>query len=70
MLLHRQVELVTLEQRLLDMDHEDSQTNPLALMSTKVDEGRRLEVPRKALLQDIDQKLKEYGKNQLSPIGS
>ena len=62
LLLHRQVELATLEQKILDMDDQDSEAFPKALQSRKIDEGRSLRVSRHELMQQVDEKLKNYGK--------
>ncbi len=62
MLLHRQVVLALLEQKVLAMDHKDSDACPKALKSRQTDEGREEGKKRKILMQEIDQKLSEYGK--------
>ncbi len=61
-LLYRQVEIADLEQRLLDLDHEDSGTCPRALKSKIVDESQDKKISRKSIIEEIDQKPKAYGK--------
>lgn len=64
-LLYRQDELNQLERKLLSMDDKDKDECPLALQSRKTDEGREeidYEYSRQKLIQDIDDKLKQYGK--------
>ncbi|MCJ1365072.1 hypothetical protein MMC16_004192 [Acarospora aff. strigata] len=58
-LLYRQDELVQLEKELVDLDDEDAELNPKALISREIDD-RRQDAPRKALIHDIDEKLKQY----------
>jgi len=64
-LLYRQDELAQLENDLVSLDAEDEQIAPKALISRKLDEARQ-DSPRKALIQGIDEKLKEYGKTSLT----
>lgn len=63
-LLYRQDELSQLERKLLSMDDEDKDECPVALQSRKKDDGREeidYEFSRQKLIQDIDDKLKQYG---------
>ena len=63
-LLSRQDELNQLERRLLSMDDEDKDECPLALQSRKIDDSRQDiddEFSRKTLIQEIDNKLENYG---------
>lgn len=49
----------------MSMDDEDKDECPLALRSRKMDDGREeidYEYSRQKLIQDIDDKLKQYGK--------
>ena len=64
-LLYRQDELSRLERKLLSMDDEDKEEYAEALQSRKKDDGREdinYECSRQKLIQDIDDKLKQYGK--------
>ncbi|KAI9881094.1 MAG: hypothetical protein M1830_008252 [Pleopsidium flavum] len=58
-LLYRQDELAQLENDLMSLDEEDAEKGSKALISRKLDEARQ-DCPRKALIQGIDEKLKEY----------
>lgn len=60
-MLYRQDELYQLEKDLYELDKEDAVNEPLALESRKRDD-RREGQERKQLIAEIDQKLKEYGK--------
>jgi hypothetical protein len=57
----RQDELRELQDQLIRLDGEDSEENPLFLQSRKLDDAQEGGV-RRALIQEIDDKLKEYGK--------
>jgi hypothetical protein len=57
----RQDELRELQDQLIRLDREDSEDNPLFLQSRKLDDAQEGGV-RRALIQEIDDKLKEYGK--------
>ena len=61
-MLYCQQELSSLEERLVAMDTADDRENPKYLCSVKADERRRLPSWRKELLQQIKDKLFEYGK--------
>lgn len=61
LLLDYQVEIAALEQKLLDMDHEDSDACPRALKSKQIDEMRSTHTSRKDLMQEIDVKMEKYG---------
>ena len=52
-----------LEKELVDLDDEDAELNPKALISREIDD-RRQDAPRKALIHDIDEKLKQYGQSR------
>jgi len=60
-LLYRQDELRELENQLLDLDAEDEELDDRALRS-RVRDDKREGCRRKALIQEVDDKLKEYGK--------
>lgn len=62
-LLYRQDELSVLERDLIKLDAHDAKNRPLALQSRKRDEETDddLVYSRKALIQRIDDKLKQYG---------
>lgn len=62
-LLYRQDELSVLERDLIKLDAHDAKNRPLALQSRKRDEETDDDpvYSRKALIQKIDNKLKEYG---------
>lgn len=62
-LLYRQDELSVLERDLIKLDAHDEKNRPLALQSRKRDEETDDDpvYSRKALIQKIDNKLKEYG---------
>ena len=71
-LLYRQDELRDLEDQLIRLDDEDQEEMPKALKSRKLDDVREGSY-RKALIQTIDDKLKEYGNlpaTQLTPTMS
>jgi hypothetical protein len=57
----RQDELRELQDQLIRLDAEDSEENPLFLRSRKLDDAQEGGI-RRALIQEIDDKLKEYGK--------
>ena len=57
----RQDELRELQDQLIRLDREDGEENPLFLQSRKLDDAQEDGV-RRALIQEIDDKLKEYGK--------
>jgi hypothetical protein len=57
----RQDELRELQDQLVRLDAEDSEENPLFLQSRKLDDAQEGSI-RRALIQEIDDKLKEYGK--------
>ncbi|KAI4259768.1 MAG: hypothetical protein LQ352_000574 [Teloschistes flavicans] len=59
-LLFRQDELAEMEKRLLAMDDEDEDLDPLALQSRRLDGDRTEEPSRASLIEKIDTKLKEY----------
>lgn len=59
-LLYRQDELRDLEDQLIRLDDEDKDDAPKALKSRKLDDVREGSY-RKGLIQQIDDKLKEYG---------
>ena len=63
MLLYRQDELAVLERDLIRLDADDAKHRELALQSRKRDEETDNDpvYSRKALIQKIDNKLKEYG---------
>lgn len=61
LLLDYQVEIAALEQKLLDMDHEDSDACPRALKSKQIDETRETHMSRKDLMQEVDLKMEKYG---------
>ena len=62
-LLYRQDELAVLERNLIALDADDEEKRPLALQSRKHDESTDKDpvYSRKVLIQNIDDKLKEYG---------
>ena len=62
-LLYRQDELAVLERQLIKLDDEDRVDHPDRLQSRKLDEHEDKDpiYSRKALIQKIDDKLKEYG---------
>lgn len=57
----RQDELRELQDQLVRLDAEDSEENPLFLQSRKLDDAQEGGI-RRALIQEIDDKLKDYGK--------
>ena len=59
-LLYRQDELRDLEDQLVRLDDEDKEEMPKALKSRKLDDIREGSY-RRGLIQQIDEKLKEYG---------
>ncbi|KAL8692458.1 MAG: hypothetical protein Q9218_002526 [Villophora microphyllina] len=59
-LLHRQDELAEMEKKLLAMDDEDFNIEPLALQSRRLDRDRPEEPSRTSLIEKIDDKLKDY----------
>ena len=59
-LLYRQDELRALEDQLIRLDDEDAEEAPQVLKSRKLDDVREGSF-RKALIQEIDNKLHEYG---------
>lgn len=60
-LLYRQDELRDLEDRLIMLDDEDREDNPRLLKSRMMDDAHENSI-RKGLIETIDQKLKEYGR--------
>jgi hypothetical protein len=56
----RQDEIRELEDQLIRLDSEDKDENPLWLQSRKLDDARE-GGDRRALIKEIDEKLKEYG---------
>lgn len=60
-LAHSQVQIASLEQKLLDMDEMDSRDYPRALQSWKHDAERK-EKSREAFLKEFNCRLKEYGR--------
>lgn len=56
----RQDEIRELEDQLIRLDEEDKDENPLWLQSRKLDDARE-GGDRRALIKEIDEKLKEYG---------
>lgn len=58
-LLYRQDEIRELEDQLIRLDEEDKDENPLWLQSRKLDDARE-GGDRRALIKEIDEKLKEY----------
>ena len=56
----RQDEIRELEDQLIRLDEEDKDENPLWLQSRKLDDSRE-GGDRRALIKEIDEKLKEYG---------
>jgi hypothetical protein len=60
-LLHKQDELAQLEQRLDELDEEDSQNNSYRLMTNRHRSGDQ---DRRALLGEIEQKLNEYSRSK------
>jgi len=56
----RQDEIRELEDQLIRLDEEDKDENPLWLQSRKLDDARD-GGDRRALIKEIDEKLKEYG---------
>jgi hypothetical protein len=56
----RQDELRELQDQLVRLDAEDGEENPLFLRSRKLDDAQEGGI-RRALIQEIDDKLKEYG---------
>ena len=58
----RQDEIRELEDQLIRLDDEDKDENPLWLKSRKLDDARE-GGDRRALIREIDDKLKEYGTN-------
>ena len=67
MLLYRQDELSVLERDLIRLDADDEKHRPIVLSSRKRDEELDTDpvYSRKALIQKIDNKLKEYGRLSL-----
>lgn len=61
LLLYRQDELAQLENELMSLDGEDEESSPKSLVSRKLDEARQ-DCPRKGLIKEIDEKLKDYGR--------
>ncbi len=59
-MLYRQDELQQLEKDLMEMDADDAEVDPRALKSRKRDD-RREGALRKVLINEIDEKLKQYG---------
>src|SRR5438045_9704725 len=66
-MLYRQDELQQLEKDLMEMDAADADVDPRALKSRKRDD-RREGAPRKALIEEIDEKLKQYGEHAESVL--
>ena len=66
-LLYRQDELAVLERDLIKLDADDAKHRPIALQSRKRDEETddNPVYSRKALIQKIDDKLKQYGQYHL-----
>ena len=60
LLLHRQDELRDLEDQLIRLDDEDQEEMPISLKSRKLDDSREGSY-RKALMEEIDDKLGQYG---------
>ena len=62
--MYRQDELSVLERDLIRLDADDAEKRPIVLSSRKRDEEIDTDpvFSRKALLQKIDNKLKEYGR--------
>lgn len=58
--LRRQDELRDLEDQLIRLDAEDKDENPSCLRSRKLDDAQEGSY-RRGLIQEIDDKLKEYG---------
>lgn len=58
-LLYRQDELAQLENQLVELDADDAENNPRALLSRELDEQQ--DSTRKDLILNINEKLKEYG---------
>ena len=56
----RQDEIRELEDQLIRLDEEDKDENPKWLQSRKLDDARE-GGDRRALIKEIDEKLKEYG---------
>ena len=67
-LLYHQDEISQLERQLNEMDEEGRQNDPIRLRSKKtVEEGDEdNQFSRKRLLQTIDEKLKQYGKRDVT----
>lgn len=63
-LLYRQDELSVLERSLIRLDKDDKENRRVALTSRKIDESTDKDPvhSRKALIQRIDDKLKDYGR--------
>jgi hypothetical protein len=59
-LLYRQDELRALEDRLIRLDDEDAEDDPKLLKSRKLDDVKEGSL-RRGLIQEIDEKLEEYG---------
>ena len=62
----RQDEIRELEDQLIRLDDEDKDENPLWLKSRKLDDARE-GGDRRALIREIDDKLKEYGTEVPAP---
>ena len=62
-LLYRQDELRDLEDQLIRLDAEDKEDNPICLRSRKIDDAQEGSF-RAGLIQNIDDKLREYGRTQ------
>ena len=60
LLLYRQDQLAELEAKLSHLDREDAKSCPVALRSREIDECRTLPYSRKALMEDIEVKSREY----------
>ena len=59
-LLDLQCEIEALEKGLSSMDDDDAKKQPFALKSREYDEGSHDGWPRRALLQEINEKLAKY----------
>ena len=67
MLLYHQDELSVLERNLVHLDYNDEQQRKFALRSRRIDEQLDQDpvYSRKALIERIDVKLKQYGKDSI-----
>jgi hypothetical protein len=64
-MMYKQDEITRYEERLLELDDRDKETDEHRLYSRKVDEQQEVS-SRKELISEIDQKIKEYGLHHLS----